>query len=61
MIASVGPDLSIDYPYALNMILSGALDVSNIASHSMPFEKIQDAFEMSIARRDNVIKVVLEF
>lgn len=61
MIASVGPDLSVDYPYALEMILSGAVDVSKIPSHSMPFEQIQEAFEMSIARRDNVIKVVLEF
>ncbi len=61
MIASVGPDLAVDYPYALETILSGAIDISRIPSHAMPFENIQEAFEMSIARKDNVIKVVLEF
>ncbi len=61
MIASVGPDLAIDYPHALKMILSGAIDVSRIPSHSLPFEKIQEAFEMSAGRQKNVIKAVLEF
>lgn len=61
MIASVGPDLAVDYPYALEMILAGVIDVSKISSHAMPFENIQEAFEMSIARKKNVIKVVLEF
>lgn len=61
MIASVGPDLAVDYPYALQMILSGAIDISKIPSHAMPFENIQKAFEMSTARKDDVIKVVLEF
>ena len=61
MIASVGPDLALDYPYALDMITSGAVDVSPIVTHSMPFEKIQRAFEMSVNREDGVIKAVLEF
>ncbi len=61
MIASVGPDLTLDYPYALDMITSGTMDVSPLVSHAMPFEEIQRAFEMSVNREDRVIKVVLEF
>ncbi len=61
MVASVGPDLGIDYPYALDMIMTGAVDVSPLVTHSMPFEKIQQAFEISVRREENVIKVVLEF
>ncbi|MCX7679756.1 MAG: zinc-binding dehydrogenase [Spirochaetes bacterium] len=61
MIASVGPELKIDYPYALQMIVSGAIDVSPLVSHTMPFEKIQEAFELAISRKENVVKVVLEF
>ncbi len=61
MVASVGPDLAVDYPYALDMITRGAVDVSPIVTHAMPFEKIQRAFEMSVAREEKVIKVVLEF
>lgn len=61
MVASVGPDLAIDYPYALDMITGGSFDVSPIVTHAMPFENIQRAFEVSVNREDNVIKVVLEF
>ncbi len=61
MIASVGPDLSIDYPYALDMILRGAFDVSPLITHVMPFERIQRAFDMAVNREDNAIKVILEF
>lgn len=61
MIASVGPDLAVDYPYSLSLILRGAVDVSLLVTHVMPFEKIQDAFDLAAGRRDNVIKVVLDF
>ena len=61
MIASVGPDLSIDYPYALDMILRKSIDVSPLITHSIPFNEIQRGFDMAVNREDNVIKVVLEF
>jgi len=57
----VGPDLSIDYPYALDMITGGTVDVSPLVTHAMPFEEIQRAFELSVRREEKVIKVVLEF
>jgi L-iditol 2-dehydrogenase len=61
MIASVGPDLSIDYPFALDMILSGKIDVSPLITHVIPFEEIQKGFEKAVNREECVIKVVLKF
>ncbi len=60
MIASVGPDLSIDYPQALDSILRGRIDVTPLVTHVMPFSDIQRAFEMAAAREDGVIKIVLD-
>jgi len=61
MIACVGPVLPVDYPYALDMILKGAVDVRPIITHTLPFEHIQRGFEMAVNRADGVIKVILEF
>lgn len=61
MVASVGPDLAVDYPYALDMIVNNAVDVKPLITHLMPFEEIQKAFEMAFSRTGNVIKIILEF
>ncbi|HNV47853.1 MAG TPA: zinc-binding dehydrogenase [Spirochaetota bacterium] len=61
MISSVGPDLSMDYPYALDMITRGAVDVRPLITHVMPFERIQDAFDIAVGRRENAIKIILDF
>lgn len=61
MIASVGPDLSIDYPFALNMIKRNSIDVSPLITHVMPFRDIQRGFETAVNRREDVIKIVLDF
>ncbi len=61
MISSVGPDLTIDYPFALDMIQKGAIDVSPLITHILPVEDIQKGFEMAVGRSDKVIKVILEF
>ncbi|MDY6933145.1 MAG: zinc-binding dehydrogenase [Spirochaetota bacterium] len=61
MIASVGPEVMVDYPYALNMILKNSIDVTPLITHELPFEEIQKGFEIATNRLDNVIKVVLTF
>lgn len=61
MVASVGPDLSVDYPFALDMIIKKTIDVSPIVTHSLPFEDIQKGFETAVNRADDVVKVILEF
>jgi threonine 3-dehydrogenase len=61
MVSSVGPDISTDYPYALDMILNESIDVSKLITHVMPFDKIQSGFDIASERLENVIKVVLDF
>ena len=61
MISSVGPDLSLDYPYALDLILRGVIDISLIVTHVIPFREIQRGFEMVSNRSDNAIKIILQF
>lgn len=61
MISCVGPVLSVDYPYALDMILKKAVDVTPLITHVLPFGEIQKGFELAVNREDNVIKVILEF
>ncbi|HON80467.1 MAG TPA: zinc-binding dehydrogenase [Spirochaetota bacterium] len=60
MIASVGPDLTMDYPYGLDMILRGAVDVSPLITHRMPFDDIAKAFEIATNREEKVIKIILD-
>jgi alcohol dehydrogenase len=50
-----------DYPYALDMILKGAIDVTPLLTHDIPFEDIQKGFEMASNREDGAIKIVLSF
>ncbi|MDY6968764.1 MAG: zinc-binding dehydrogenase [Spirochaetota bacterium] len=61
MIASVGPDITLDYPYALKMILQNSIDVTPLITHVMPFEEIQKGFEKAVKRDDETIKIVLKF
>ncbi|HPB81358.1 MAG TPA: zinc-binding dehydrogenase [Spirochaetota bacterium] len=60
MVASVGPDLTMDYPYGLDMILRGAVDVSPLITHTMPFDDIAKAFEIATNREEKVIKIILD-
>jgi len=61
IIASVGPSVEIDYTFALQTILDEQIKVCNLISHTLLFSSIQKGFETAIERKDNVIKVVLEF
>ncbi|MDY7033131.1 MAG: zinc-binding dehydrogenase [Thermodesulfobacteriota bacterium] len=61
IIASVGPSVEIDYAYALKMVLDNQVKVEKLVSHVLPFSSIQEGFDLAINRKDEVIKVVLEF
>ncbi len=61
MIASVGPSIEIDYTYALRMVLDNQVEVENLITHTLPFSRIQEGFEIAMSREEKVIKVVLEF
>ena len=61
LVASVGPNVPVDFPIAVDMIAQGRLDVKPLITHRFPFAQAQEAFDMFAERRDGAIKVLLEF
>jgi threonine dehydrogenase-like Zn-dependent dehydrogenase len=61
LICSVGPDVHVDFPIAVDLISRGQLDVSPLVTHRFPLERVQEAFDTFADRRDGAIKVVLDF
>ncbi len=42
------------------MIASGEIDVEPLITHTFPFERVMDAYEMAYNRGDNCIKILVE-
>ena len=63
LVTSVGPDPLRDYTMALDWITQGRIDVRPILTHILPFEQIQEAFEMAFDRpaESEALKIVLKF
>jgi 2-desacetyl-2-hydroxyethyl bacteriochlorophyllide A dehydrogenase len=61
IITSVGPNVAVDFPIAVEMIAQGRLDVTPLITHRFPLSRAQEAFELFAFRRDGAIKVLLEF
>lgn len=63
IITSVGPKPSRDYTIARDWIVQGRLDVRPILTHVLPFEQIQEGFDMFFLKpaESGAIKVVLKF
>ena len=63
IVTSVGPSPLEDYTIALDWITQGRVDVRPIVTQVLPFEEIQEGFEMVFDRpaEDEVIKIVLKF
>jgi 2-desacetyl-2-hydroxyethyl bacteriochlorophyllide A dehydrogenase len=63
IITSVGPNPQRDYAIARDWIVQGRLDVRPILTHVLPFEQIQEGFEMFFDRpaESKAVKVVLRF
>ena len=63
IVTSVGPNPDLDYTAALDWITQGRLDVRPMLTHLLPFEKIQDAFDLAFEHpeREGAVKVVLAF
>jgi threonine dehydrogenase-like Zn-dependent dehydrogenase len=61
IITSVGPNVPVDFPIAVDMIAQGRLEVSPLITHRFPFHRAQEAFETFAERRNGAIKVLLEF
>ncbi len=45
---------------ALHMIASGDIDVEPLITHTFPFARVMDAYDMACNRSDNCIKVMVE-
>lgn len=58
---SVGPDFTVDFPLAMQWIAEGRIDVNPIVTHRFPLERIQEAFETFVDRREGALKVFIEF
>lgn len=61
LVTSVGPDVHIDFPRAMQMIAEGRVDVSPLITHKIPFARAQEAFELATRRKGEAIKVVVDF
>ena len=61
LIGSVGPDAQSNFPLAMDMIAQGRIDVSPMITHRLPFTEVQRGFELSLYKKDEAIKIVLEY
>lgn len=61
IVTSVGPNVAVDFPIAVDMVAQGRLDVTPLITHRFPFHRMQEAFETFAHRRDGALKVLLEF
>jgi threonine dehydrogenase-like Zn-dependent dehydrogenase len=59
LINSIGPDVQHDFPIAVEMIATGAIDVGPLVTHRMPLSQAEEGFNLFADRADGVIKVVL--
>jgi len=48
------------YPRAIEMVVSGLVDVRSLATHVFPFSDVKRVFEMVAAYEDRVIRAVIE-
>jgi len=58
LICSLGPTVE-DFRLAVDLISNGVIDVAPLVTHSLPFNRAQEAFTLFADRSDGVVKVVL--
>lgn len=61
LIGSVGPDVTNDFPLAMDMIAQGRIDVSPIITHHLPFTEAQKGFELALHKKNEAVKIVLDY
>ena len=45
---------------ALDLVASGAIDVTPLLTHRLPFDRVPEAYELARDRSDGAIKVVID-
>ncbi len=58
---SVGPDVHIDYGSGMRMIAEGRINVFPLITHTVPFARVQEAFELATKRKHEAIKVIVDY
>lgn len=59
LLGSVGPQVQIDFPPAVDLVANDKMDVTPLISHRMSLDDIQEAFEISAEKKDGAIKILL--
>ena len=49
-----------DYPRSIALLASGRVDVESLVTHSYPLERSNEAFELVLTFRDNVLKASID-
>ncbi len=58
---SVNPDFDRDFPLAMRWVSEGRIDLSPLITHRFPLKDIQEAFETFRDKKDEALKVLVEF
>jgi len=46
---------------SIELVKEGKVDIASFVSHTFPVERVVDAFELAMARKDGVLRAVVEF
>lgn len=49
-----------DFPSAIDLIARGAVDVARLVTHTLPFDRLEEAFEVAADKSTGCIKVVVD-
>jgi threonine dehydrogenase-like Zn-dependent dehydrogenase len=60
LINSVGPDVQKEFPIAVELVATGAVNVGPLITHTYPLQEAQAGFSLFASRNDGAIKVVLK-
>ena len=58
---SVNPDFDRDFPLAMRWVSEGRIDLSPLITHRFPLKDIQEAYETFRDKKDEALKVLVEF
>ena len=59
LINSVGPNVQHDFPIAVEMIKTGAIDIEPLLTHRLPLRRAPEGFTLFADKAEGVIKVIL--
>lgn len=61
LMTTVVPDPGVDFPEAVRLVEEGRFNTDGIFTHSMPLERVHEAFVLASSYTDEVVKLVIEF